>query len=238
MRTVVNAAPDGSSVKLADPNGEVTEWQLLYADLSDGEIGALEAFFAAAEGSLNGFTFLDPTANLLAWSGKLDESAWAPEPLLTVSGGIGDPQGGTQAWRLTNTGAGSQRITQTLPAPAGYFYCLSAYVRTEQALAATLLIGGGRAERSVAGQWTRISFSASGDPQGSSITFGLELPPAGSLDVYGLQVEPQSAASAYKATARGGVYENARLSGDALTITTTGVNRHSCTVNIIHANHL
>jgi hypothetical protein len=101
-----------------------------------------------------------------------------------------------------------------------------------------MLIGGGRAERAVAGQWTRIGFSASGDPQGSSIAFGLELPPAGSLDVYGLQVEPQSAASAYKATARGGVYENARLSGDALTITTTGVNRHSCTVNIIHANHL
>ena len=238
MRTVLNTALDGSSVKLADPNGEVTEWQLSYSDLSDGEIGALEQFFAAAEGTLNGFTFPDPTANLLAWSGKLDENAWAPGPLLTVSGGIGDPTGGTQAWRLTNTGAGSQSITQTLPAPAGYLYCLSAYVRTAQAITATMLIGSGRADRAVAGQWKRIVFTASGDPQGSSIGFGLEVPPAVSLDVYGLQAEPQSAASVYKATTRGGVYENARLSADALTITTTGVNRHSCTVNIIHANHL
>jgi hypothetical protein len=235
---VVNTSPDGSCVKLADPNGEVTEWQLLYSDLSDAEIGALEQFFAAAEGTLNGFTFLDPTANLLAWSGKLDESAWAPGPLLTVSGGVDDPTGGTQAWRLSNSGAGAQGLTQTLSAPSGYLYCLSAYVRTAQAITATMQIGEGRADRAVAGQWTRISFTASGDPQGSSITFGLELPPAASLDVYGLQAEPQSAASVYKATARGGVYENARLSGDALTITTTGVNRHSCTVNIIHANHL
>ena len=58
------------------------------------------------------------------------------------------------------------------------------------------------------------------------------------MDVYGLQAEPQSAASAYQATAGGGVYEGARLADDALTITTTAVNRHSCTVNIIHANHL
>jgi hypothetical protein len=238
MRTVVNTAPDGSSIKLADPNGKVTEWQLPYADLSDGEIGALEQFFAAAEGTLNGFTFLDPTANLLAWSDKLDESAWAPGPLLTVAGGIGDPTGGTQAWRLSNAGAGSQSLTQTLSAPAGYLYCLSAYVRTAQALTATMLIGSGRADRAVAGQWTRISFTASGDPQESSIGFGLELPPGGSLDLYGLQVEPQSAASAYKPTTGGGVYEDARLADDFLTITTTGVNRHSCTVNIIHANHL
>jgi len=66
----------------------------------------------------------------------------------------------------------------------------------------------------------------------------LEVPPAGSLDVYGLQVEPQSMASAYKATTTGGVHEGARLADDVLAITTTGVNRHSCTVNIIHANHL
>src|SRR5471032_310348 len=166
MRTVVNAAPDGSSVKLADPNGEVTEWQLPYSDLSDGEIGALEQFFAAAEGTLNGFTFLDPTANLLAWSGKLDENAWAPGPLLTVSGGIGDPTGGTQAWRLTNTGAGSQGITQTLPAPAGYVYCLSAYVRTAQAITATMLIGSGRADRAIAGNGKGSSLRRAESPRG------------------------------------------------------------------------
>jgi hypothetical protein len=237
MRTVVNTAPDGSSVKLADPGGEVTEWQLVYSELSDDETDALEQFFAAAEGTLNGFTFLDPTANLLAWSGKLDESAWELGPLLTAVAGIDDPTGGKLAWRLSNAGAGAQSITQTLSAPPAYLYCLSAYVRAPQAMTATLLIGGGRADMAVGNQWSRISFTASGDPQASSILFGLEVP-GGSLDVYGLQAEPQSAASVYKAAVRGGVYEDARLAEDVLVITTTGVNRHSCTVTILHAEHL
>jgi hypothetical protein len=236
-RTVVNSAADGTSIKLADPNGEITQWQLAYADLSDAELDGLEQFFAAAEGTLNGFVFLDPAANLLAWSGKLDEDVWTLGPLLSATAGISDPNGGTESWRLTNGGTGAQGIIQTLEAPAGYLYCLSAYVRSAQAVTATMLIGSGRADRAVTSQWTRLVFAFSGDPAASSISFGLEVPPASNLDVYGLQVEPQSAASAYKATATGGVYQDARLADDVLAITTTGVNRHSCTVNIIHANH-
>ena len=59
-RTVTNMAADGSSIKLADPNGAITEWQLQYEGLSDTELNRLQQFFAATEGSLNGFTFLDP----------------------------------------------------------------------------------------------------------------------------------------------------------------------------------
>jgi hypothetical protein len=53
-----------------------------------------------------------------------------------------------------------------------------------------------------------------------------------------MQLEAQPGPSGYKATSRGGVYENAHLRDDVLAITKTGVNRHSCTVNIIHENHL
>ena len=69
--------------------------------------------------------------------------------MLTVAGGADDPRGGTQAWRLTNAGAGSQAITQTLSAPAGYLYCLSAYARTPLEITAAMLIGGERADRAV-----------------------------------------------------------------------------------------
>ena len=58
------------------------------------------------------------------------------------------------------------------------------------------------------------------------------------MDVFGLQAEAQSAASGYMASTRGGVYEDAHLADDVLTISRTDVNRHSCTVKIIHANHL
>jgi hypothetical protein len=40
-RTVVNAAADGSSIKLADPAGATVGWQLQYANLSDTELAAL-----------------------------------------------------------------------------------------------------------------------------------------------------------------------------------------------------
>jgi hypothetical protein len=58
------------------------------------------------------------------------------------------------------------------------------------------------------------------------------------VEVYGLQVEAQTSASGYKASTRAGVYEDAHLGEDVLTIASTDANRHSCTVKIIHANHL
>ena len=56
--------------------------------------------------------------------------------------------------------------------------------------------------------------------------------------LFGMQVEPQPSPSEYQSSSRGGVYEDAQLNDDALKTTATGFNRHSCTVNIIHANHL
>jgi hypothetical protein len=211
---------------------------LAYAGLTDDEVAALQQFFAATEGTLNSFTFLDPTANLFAWSDKLDNAAWAKEPFFSIAGGIADPAGGTNAWRLTDSGGGAQNISQTLCAPAGYVYCLSVFARSPQHTTATLLHGANCADRTLGTNWSRIVLTASGDASAESIAFGVELPAGRSADVFGLQVEPQVGASAYKATITGGVHENARFRDDVLSIITTGVNCHSATVNIIHANHL
>ena len=238
LRTVVNTSLDGRAIKLADPGAETTEWQLAYAGLTDDEVAALQQFFAATEGTLNGFTFLDPTGNLFAWSDKLDNAAWAKDPFFSIAGGIADPAGGTNAWHLTNSGAGAQNICQTLSAPAGYVYCLSAFARSPQPATATLMHGSNRADRILGTNWSRIALTASGDALAESIAFGLELQAGVSADVFGMQVEPQGGASLYKATITGGVYEDARFRDDVLSITTTGVNRHSATVNIIYANHL
>jgi hypothetical protein len=237
-RTVVNASPDGRAIKLADPGAATTEWQLAYAGLIDDEAAALQQFFAVCEGSLNGFTFLDPTGNLFAWSDALNNAAWSAEPFLTVTGGIADPAGGMTAWRLTDTGAGAQNISQTLAAPAGYVYCFSVYVRSAQLSAVTLLHGANRISRNLGTEWSRITATASGDAAAESIAFGVEVPAGESADVFGMQVEPQAGASLYKATITGGVYEKARFRDDVLAITTTGVNCHSATVNILYANHL
>src|SRR5271169_2060386 len=94
-RTVVNQAADGSRIKLADPLGAVTEWDLTYTDLSDAEASALLAFYASVEGTLTGFTFLDPAGNLLAASDDLNQAAWQKDPMLSLTGSVSDPLGGT-----------------------------------------------------------------------------------------------------------------------------------------------
>jgi hypothetical protein len=238
LRTIVNTSLDGRPIKLTDPGAEITEWQLAYAGLTDDEAAALQEFFAAAEGTLNSFTFLDPTANLFAWSDKLDHAAWAKEPFFSIAGEIADPAGGTNAWRVTDSGGGAQHISQTLPAPAGYLYCFSVYARSPQPTAVTLLHGSHRADRTLGTNWSRIALTASGEALAESIAFGLELPAGASADAFGMQVEPQAGASLYKATTTGGVYEGARFRDDVLAITTTGVNCHSAMVHIIYANHL
>lgn len=237
-RTVVNRAADGSTIKLADPAAAVTEWLLTYTDLSDEEVASLRAFFVAAEGTLNGFTFLDPAGNLLAWSDQLDHAAWQKDPLLSLTGGVTDPRGGTGAWRLSNGGGGEQAAGQTLAAPGEYQYCLSAYVRSATTTSVGLWVGSQAAGRVVTSEWTRIAWTCSGDAGATSVRFAMEIGAGDVVEVYGLQVEAQTAASGYKASGRGGVYEDAHLGEDVLTITGTDVNRHSCTVKIIHAKHL
>ena len=237
-RTVTNMAADGSTIKLADPGVAETSWVLTYADLSDEEAAALLEFFEAAEGTLNGFTFLDPTGNLLARSDDLEDAAWQRDPMLSLESGISDPAGTALAWRLSNSGSAEQSLAQTLAATGQYQYCLSAYVRTDAAAVVWLKIGNGAAQRGVTARWTRIALACTGSPDDTSLRFAIEIPAGGTVEVYGLQVEPQAAPSVYKSSTRGGVFEGAHLADDVLTISSTDANRHSCAVKVIHANHL
>ena len=86
-RTVVNTMADGRTIKLPDVAAQVTEWQLQYTGLSDPELATLAQFFASVEGSLNGFTFLDPNGNLLAWSDDPSQVEWQKASFLTLTGG-------------------------------------------------------------------------------------------------------------------------------------------------------
>jgi hypothetical protein len=238
VRTAVNRAADGTSVKLADPAGATMEWQLAYSNLSDSEATALQGFFAAVEGSLNGFTFLDPAGNLMAWSEDLGNAVWIRAPFLTLSGGVSDAAGGQNGWYVANSGSGPQDLTQTLNAPGGYLYCFSAYVRSAQPATVTMMAGTARRQFGVNANWSRISFGASGDLTAAAITFGIELPAGAAIDLFGPQVEAQASASRYKMSTTGGVYEGARFRDDSLMLTTTDAGRHSVTVNILYADHI
>jgi hypothetical protein len=238
VRTLLNRAADGSVVKLADPGAETVQWQLKYSALTDAELAALLQFFTAAEGTLNNFTFVDPTANLLAWSTDLTNSVWDAGPFLSRAGEIADPSGGNGAWQVVNSGAAAQDLTQTLTAPGVYVYCVSVYAKAAAPAAFTLLLGGNRYDQNLTVEWQRFSCTGTSDPTASSVTFGIELGAGATVDTYGLQVEPQPNPSLYKPSTTGGCYENARLGEDTLLFTTTDVNHHSATVTILYASNL
>src|SRR5262245_39342233 len=229
-RTVVNASADRSTVRLADPGAETVEWRLQYVDLTDDEAAALTEFFEQAEGSLNGFTFLDPASNLLSWSGQLDEDVWQRDPFLQIADGVTDPVGGTMGWQVSNPGAGPQSLAQTIAAPGGYWYCFSAYLRSEVPVTVRMMIGGESVERVVSTEWGRVTYAATPSAEAQSVRFGIELTAGSTVKVYGPQVDAQQGASAYRATTRGGVYEDAHLGTDVFSVTRTACNRNSCTV--------
>ncbi|HZT34217.1 MAG TPA: hypothetical protein VFA33_30275 [Bryobacteraceae bacterium] len=238
-RTVMNACLDGSTLKWADPAGVVTEWELHFAELTDEELAALETFFLSMEGTLGSFTFLDPAGNLLCWSEDLAQPAWTKDPLLTVTGGIDDAWGGKRGFRLQNTGGGSQRLEQTLAAPAGYCYALSLYARSLQGAKVRLLRGTEASECQIAAAWRRLVFAGQSQSNADNIAFGVELDAGAVVDVCGLQVEAQPWASPYKrSNAKGGVYTDARFSTDSLEITTEGPGQHGCVLRVIHADHI
>jgi hypothetical protein len=226
-RTVVNRTADGRTMKLGDPAGEITEWELRYQELSDAEAAALQTFFESAEGALLPFTFVDPTANLLADSETLDGPAWRRDPLLEISGG-------PEVWQIANRGGAAQGIWQEVGGPGGFVYCLSLYARTAGAAIVTLGLGSARAEQTVRSDWRRLRMTGAAD----EAKFGVELGPGVSVDVRGLQVEAQQGASTARAGGSGGVFENAHFREDELEVVATGPNRHSCTVNIVHAIHI
>jgi hypothetical protein len=238
LRTVVNTMADGSVVKLADPAGAFTEWQLQYSNLSDAEAAALEQFFSSMEGSLNVFTFLDPTANLLAWSDQLTNDVWTGDPFAGLTGGVADPLGGSNGWTLSNSGDAPQGLYQTLNAPGGYTYCLSMYVRSVTPATAILVLGSNQTTVKAGNGWTRFAISGQGDASASSITFGVQVSPGMSVNIFGMQVEIQPGASSYKSSTTGGVYPTAYFRDDSLAFTSTDVNHNSVTVNIVYASTL
>jgi hypothetical protein len=237
-RTVVNTLSDGCSWKFADDAAEVISWRLEYTGLSDEELAKLQAFFVTVEGRLRSFTFLDPTANLLSWSAALDHDDWKRDPLLTVTAGNSGPVGDARGWKLSNRGLARQEIRQTLAAPGGYVYCLSAYCRCEGVSTADLSIGALSRTFQVGPEWKRFDSSESGEEASNNVTFAIGVEANSEIEVSGIQVEAQPSPSEYRESPSGGIYSNARFRDDSFTFTSTAPNQHSCAVEIINVNNI
>jgi len=236
-RTLVNTCLDGTTVKLADAGASRVEWELGLTGLTVEEWGALGSLFAAAEGRRDGFTFLDPTDNLLVWSEDLSQAAWVKDAGLELTPGIADPLGTTRATRIANTGGAALTVRQTLAAPGAYQYCLSVWARSAAAgdlwLFRSSETGTERKEFRTLSAWSRLVHSTKIPDASETVSFGLEVGAGRTVEVLGLQVEAQPGASMYKKTAsRGGVYAEAFFQDDSLTLTSEGVGEHGGIVRV------
>jgi hypothetical protein len=237
-KTIVNRSPDGTTIKYSDVGATLLEWQLVFQNLSDGEIDALQQFFAACEGRLNAFTLLNPVGNLVTWSEDLGQPAWEMSTLLQLSGGVSDPNGGLMATRITNPTGSDLTLQQTIGAPGWFSYCFSLYVRGQSATSVSLYLQTGTASVNGASpvepNWARVALSGKQTTTAELMTPGIVVAAGQSLDVFGLQLEAQPGASPYKRTfSANGVYADAHFKEDALGVTTTAPNHHSCTLTII-----
>ncbi|MBI3667252.1 MAG: hypothetical protein HY236_13680 [Acidobacteria bacterium] len=229
-RTLLNQPLGGSEIRVEDADLFERSWELPLDELSDGEWQAIQNLFFATEGRLKSFLFLEPGENLLAWSQNFTAAAWTATGV-SVTGGIGDPFGGTAASSLS--GAGS--ITQSLNIPAWLQYAASIWARTSGPGAGLQLSDGGSQQQTAGfisdGQWRRYSLHTAWTTTSETVQFRVAAP--GAVDIYGAQLEAQPAASAYKKTlAVGGVHPGARFDSDTLGDRATGPGRHSSIVRI------
>jgi hypothetical protein len=237
-RTVVNQCPDGSQVKLSDPLASAIEWDLTFSALTDDEWGAIAGLFAATEGRLQNFLFLDPDDNLLTASEALSVAAWSAAPGLRLTGQAADPLGTNRATTVANTGPAAQQLQQSLEIPPALQYCFSVYARSNAPTPITLFqcTTAKNASTSVTVEpaWRRLILSDNLNDVNGPINFGIELNAGAQVDVFGLQVEAQPGPSAYKMTTnQGGVYPSARFQDDSIQVTTTGISQHACVVRIV-----
>lgn len=236
-RTVVNTLGDGRIDAFADPDAAWRGWEMRAFGLTAAEWNAIEALFQATSGRWKTFTFLDPTANLLARSEEFGSTAWANGALIQLTSGIADPMGTMRATRVINTGQGAQSVTQALSAPGDFRYCMSVWARSSAGSKVALILttAGGSAARTFAlgTQWTRVSLPGSLGLNTTSVTFGAQLDPGGSVELFGMQVEAQPGASDYKKTgARGGIYAKARFAEDRLAVTAQSTDVYDAVIRI------
>lgn len=236
-RTIINLLPDGSMVLLADANAGKLVWEMTFTELATADAQALQAHFHNCCGSYHAFTFLDPTDNLFANSVDLTNSSWAIGPTVQITSGITDPNGGTNAFMLTNSGDAPQTLSQLLSVPADYQYCFSLYAMSATAATLTLSRQGSTAVASqtfaVGSAWARLTSSGQLNDGSTQFTASISLAPGQQIAVYGLQLEAQVFPSRYRATTgTGGVYPQSHWASDTLALGSDAPNLFSLSFSI------
>jgi hypothetical protein len=231
-RTVTNELPDGSSIRLSDPDAATVSWELRYSGLSSAERDALSSFFASTGGPLKTFLFLDPRGNLLRYSDDLTKSVWSVDGLLRV-------QLDNRVLKVINTAQTTSGFQQHVKVPAGYTFCGSALVRAGAGSSVNVTAYLSTPAREQASQvavgpdWSAVAASTVTDADSDDVAFGLRVPAGAVVEVSGLQLEAQPGRSAYKRTTNvSGRFEETRFDQSSLTFRADGLEDYATTVRL------
>jgi hypothetical protein len=229
-RSIANVLESGELIRLPDAAAGQIEWRLTVQELTDAETGALTAFFDGSQGKYGSFLFVDPMANLLAWSEDLSRPDWQPG-LLQITAGKVDPLGTHRASSIHNASAGPQALQQTIGVPGDYVACFSLWMRSDTPAAVMMSRDATALGSQVGNGWKRFFLSGKGTPGAAASGFSVLLPAGTSIDVWGLQAEAQPYPSQYKQSATvAGIYEETRFADDELRTTSTGVGLSACEI--------
>jgi hypothetical protein len=232
-RAITNQLESGELITLPDTAGGQVAWSLKYEDLTTTEAQAISGVFTASQGQFGYFTFIDPLANLMGSSEDFTQAGWQLGEMTTASG-IADPLGTQRASAVSNAGAASQALSQTLGLSGDYVACLSAYVRSATVTTVTLQRDNVQTVAAVGPQWTRVLVSGTGAAGAAQSTFSLTVPAGQTIDVWGMQVEAQPWPSVYKQTTTAtGIYDETYFADDELTMTSTGPGFSRASINLI-----
>lgn len=232
-RTIVNELQDGQAIRFQDGGTQRVEWRIEFADLTVAESEALRRLHAEMEGRVGTFAFFDPNANLAAWSEDIERPVWTKDPFITLTPGVADPEGGTNAQMLANAGVTDQRVVQRLAIPETFETSMSVWLRSSVSQSANLVRQSERKEVSVGLQWRRVQLCGRGSGSDDETDFGISIAAGASVEVYGVQVEAQPVPSSYKRNeAATGIHRKARFSSDSLEIWSDGAGRYRAVVAV------
>jgi hypothetical protein len=234
-RVVRNHLAAGAEIDYGDVSYEMRRWVLPFTDLEDAEWQAIRDLFEETGGRRLPFVFIEPGANLLAWSEAIDQSVWAKSPGVTANGGQPDPVNGSSATTLSADANWS--LAQSIAAPASRAFAASAWLKCNTS-GSTLRLSDGAGQTKqlpISGDnlWRLYELSWRQASAAEQVIFEVSGPAGATIGAYGLQVEPQLGRSSYKRTkAQPGIYANTFFDQDSLEQNLTAPDHNTGTVRI------
>jgi hypothetical protein len=136
--------------------------------------------------------------NLLTFTEQFGNAAWLKNPNITLTAGVADPNGGTNAFTVAAT-ADSATIQQAPTVVSGVALSASIWIKRRAGTGVINLRCGDATliPITVTATWTRVSLTAT--PTSTSGRFAVGISTSGdAVDIYGAQLETGSTATAYQ----------------------------------------